>query len=36
MSKAAFWTVIFGLESIAITILGMATLPQRFTHLKAL
>ncbi|KIM23918.1 hypothetical protein M408DRAFT_76728 [Serendipita vermifera MAFF 305830] len=36
MSKAAFWIVIFGLEAITILFLGLAVLPRRFTHLKAL
>lgn len=36
MSKATFWTFIFGLESITISILGLAVLPQRFTHLSTL
>ncbi|PVF99241.1 hypothetical protein CPB86DRAFT_703582 [Serendipita vermifera] len=36
MSKASFWAFIFGLEIITIVFLGLATLPKRFTHLKAL
>ncbi|KAG8821555.1 hypothetical protein FRB91_008457 [Serendipita sp. 411] len=36
MSKAAFWVLIFGIESIVISFLGLGGVPKRFTHLSAL
>ncbi|KAG8832166.1 hypothetical protein FRC17_001873 [Serendipita sp. 399] len=34
MSKATFWIFIFGMEIVAILVLGLAALPRRFSHLK--
>jgi hypothetical protein len=34
MSKAALWIFGFAFELIAITILGLAILPKRFSYLR--
>ncbi|KAG8830265.1 hypothetical protein FRC18_008357 [Serendipita sp. 400] len=34
MTKGAFWVCIFGLEILSVLVLGLATLPRRFSHLK--